>query len=118
MDEINEEFSDKKTAKRSLDALLVLGLAAFVACRPDDVIDIELDDIHHSAEGDFGDEVTGTYSWKSPEGFEFFVRYVADEHGYRVVESNAVPVSGAGVRANGEQVPLDSLEDDSVELDD
>ncbi|XP_076028397.1 larval cuticle protein 2-like [Oratosquilla oratoria] len=99
-------------------ALLVLGLAAFVACRPDEVIDIELDDQHHEAEGDFGDEVTGSFSWISPEGIEHFVKYVADEHGYRVVESNAVPVSGAGVRADGGQVPLDSLEDDSVELDD
>ncbi|XP_076028393.1 larval cuticle protein 3-like [Oratosquilla oratoria] len=97
-------------------ALLVLGLAAFVACRPD-VINIELDDIHHSAEGSFGDDVTGTYRWKSPEGIEYFVTYVADDDGYRVIESNAVPVSGAGVRADGAQGAFESYEDNSFEVE-
>ncbi|XP_076028399.1 larval cuticle protein 2-like [Oratosquilla oratoria] len=98
-------------------SLLVLGLAAFVACRPDEVIDIELDDQHHEADGDFGEEVTGSYSWTSPEGIEFFVKYVADENGYRVIESNAVPVSGSGVSANGAQGAFESYEDDSDEFD-
>ncbi|KAG7170525.1 hypothetical protein Hamer_G023992 [Homarus americanus] len=29
--------------------------------------------------------------------------YVADEHGYRVVESNAVPISSWGAKADGNQ---------------
>ncbi|XP_076028433.1 uncharacterized protein LOC143017528 [Oratosquilla oratoria] len=94
-----------------LQALVFLGLAAFVACRPDGILDLDLDDIHHDFDGDEG-RIEGTYSFTSPEGVEFFVRYVADEDGYRVVESNAVPVSGAGVRADGQQVSFDSFESD------
>ncbi|XP_076028418.1 uncharacterized protein LOC143017514 [Oratosquilla oratoria] len=97
--------------------LLVLGMAAFVACRPNEILHISLDDQAHDAEGD-SDEWEGVYSWKSPEGLEFYIKYVADEHGYRVVESNAVPVSGTGVRANGQQVSFDSYEVDSNEFDD
>ena len=50
-------------------------------------------------------------SWKSPEGQEFFVKYVADDDGFRIVESNAVPVSAGGVRADGSQGSFISLED-------
>ena len=42
-------------------------------------------------------------SWMSPDGQEFFVRYIADAEGYRVVESNAVPVSSYGMMADGYQ---------------
>ncbi|KAA0201320.1 hypothetical protein HAZT_HAZT006000 [Hyalella azteca] len=42
--------------------------------------------------------------WTSPEGTEFFVRYVADEFGYRVVESNALQRSAHGQLADGNQV--------------
>ncbi|XP_076028420.1 larval cuticle protein 2-like [Oratosquilla oratoria] len=99
--------------------LLVLGLAAFAACRPDDDIvniNVSLEDQDHEAEGDT-EEWEGVYSWTSPEGLEFYIKYVADEDGYRVVESNAVPADGAGVRANGEQVSFASYEADSVEFD-
>ena len=42
------------------------------------------------------------------------VKYIADELGYRVLESNAVPSNADGLRANGEQGDLDgdSNEDD------
>ncbi|XP_076028425.1 uncharacterized protein LOC143017520 [Oratosquilla oratoria] len=93
-------------------------MATFVVCRPDEIIDVELEDQHHDAEGDAGDEVSGSYSWTSPEGVEYFVKYVADEDGYRVVESNAVPVSGGGVRANGEQGSFDSYEAEDDNIDD
>ena len=43
------------------------------------------------------------FSWTSPEGEEFYVKYIADENGYRIVESNAVPVSADGVAADGNQ---------------
>ena len=45
--------------------------------------------------------------WESPEGEEFVVKYIADERGYRVLESNAVPTNADGLRANGEQGDLD-----------
>lgn len=43
------------------------------------------------------------HSWTSPEGDEFFVKYIADEYGYRVVESNAVPRDANGLAADGNQ---------------
>ncbi|XP_064102145.1 larval cuticle protein 2-like [Macrobrachium nipponense] len=67
------------------------------------VMDFEGDEHAHKQEGEAGDKVEGYYSWTSPEGEEFYVKYVADEDGYRVVDSNAVPVSHAGVKANGNQ---------------
>ena len=58
-------------------------------------------------------------SWKSPEGLDFFVRYVADSNGYRVIESNAVPASSDGVLADGNQgsfkpVQLKSAPEDEI----
>ncbi|XP_064101943.1 uncharacterized protein LOC135212460 [Macrobrachium nipponense] len=92
---------------------VLLGLVATVTlARPDSVLDLDLDDIHHEQNIDDDQVITGSYSWTSPEGVEFFVRYVADEDGYRVLESNAVPVSAFGVRANGQQGSFDSDEDD------
>ncbi|XP_064104173.1 uncharacterized protein LOC135214002 [Macrobrachium nipponense] len=96
-----------------LTLFVLLGLvAALTFARPDSVLDLDLDDIHHDQDIDDDQVITGTYSWTSPEGSEFFVRYVADEDGYRVLESNAVPVSDDGVRANGQQGSFDSDEDD------
>lgn len=48
--------------------------------------------------------------WTSPEGIEFYVKYVADEKGYRVVDSNAVPTFNQG-RADGFQGNLDGDDD-------
>lgn len=42
-------------------------------------------------------------SWRSPEGQEYFVTYMADEDGFRIMDSNAVPESAAGVKADGTQ---------------
>ncbi|XP_063883618.1 trigger factor-like [Scylla paramamosain] len=55
----------------------------------------------------------------SPEGVEYFVNYVADEDGFRILESNAVPVSSAGVKADGSQGAFhsDELDDDLYEDD-
>ncbi|XP_068215117.1 larval cuticle protein 2-like [Palaemon carinicauda] len=95
-----------------LTLFIILGLVAAVSvARPDSVLDLDLDDIHHDQDIDEDQVITGTYSWTSPEGTEFFVRYVADEDGYRVLESNAVPVSSNGVRANGQQGSFDSSEE-------
>ncbi|XP_047481357.1 larval cuticle protein 2-like [Penaeus chinensis] len=81
----------------------VLATVTMATARPDSVLDFEGDAHQHQQEGDAGNKVEGSYSWTSPEGEEFYVKYVADEDGYRVVESNAVPVSHDGVRADGNQ---------------
>ncbi|XP_050702018.1 cuticle protein AM1199-like isoform X9 [Eriocheir sinensis] len=82
-------------------AALVLSLAAVVACHPG--FDFEGDDQSHDQTGEAGSNVEGSYRWTSPEGEEFFVRYVADELGYRVMESNAVPHDADGTSADGNQ---------------
>merc|ERR1712142_948255 len=71
-----------------------------------DVFSYEGDDHQHSQDGDAGDSVHGEYSWTSPEGEEFHVKYVADEKGYRAY-SDAIPEDHDGVAANGEQADLD-----------
>merc|ERR1712055_742429 len=77
----------------------------------------ESEEIHHShkQEGLTGTAVTGEYSWESPEGITFVVRYIADTQGFRVIESNAVPTAH-GLRANGEQGDLyGDISDESLE---
>ncbi|XP_068214682.1 cuticle protein CP575-like [Palaemon carinicauda] len=91
--------------------LVLLGLVALAAARPDEVLDFEGDDAEHEQEGSPGNSVTGEYTWESPEGIEYVVRYIADDKGYRVLESNAVPSAG-GVMAGGEQADLEGDEDD------
>merc|ERR1719187_1780071 len=83
--------------------IVLLGLAALAMARPDSVLNLDLDDIHHDQDLDDDQVITGSYSWTAPDGNEYFVSYIADDDGYRVVESNAVPVSAHGVRANGQQ---------------
>merc|ERR1712121_188589 len=78
----------------------------------------ESEEIHHShkQEGLTGTAVTGEYSWESPEGITFVVRYIADTQGFRVIESNAVPTAH-GLRANGEQGDLDGDSNESFSLE-
>merc|ERR1719347_1737373 len=83
--------------------IVLLGLAALATARPDSVLDFDLDDIHQEQDIDDDHVITGSYSWTSPEGTQYFVKYIADDKGYRVLESNAVPTSAHGVRANGQQ---------------
>ncbi|XP_076028428.1 uncharacterized protein LOC143017524 [Oratosquilla oratoria] len=101
--------------KDVVDAFTFACLVALVACRPDGVLDLDLEDQHQEFDGDFVGSVTGSYSFTDPDGNKHFVRWVADEDGYRVIESNAVPATLDGVQANGEQgsfVSLEDLEDD------
>lgn len=56
-------------------------------------------------------------SWTSPEGAQYYVKYVADRNGYRVIDSNAVPATASGVRANGAQGSFSSEEDISFDDD-
>ncbi|XP_071534584.1 uncharacterized protein [Panulirus ornatus] len=82
---------------------VTLAMVALVAARPDTIMAFEGEDHQQEQEGDAGEKVEGSYSWTSPEGDEFSVKYVADEDGYRVVESNAVPTNPDGVAADGNQ---------------
>ncbi|XP_071534849.1 uncharacterized protein [Panulirus ornatus] len=97
--------------------IIALGLVALAAARPEDIFDFEGDDAEHEQEGVAGHSVTGEYKWESPEGIEFVVKYIADDKGYRVLESNAVPSSN-GVPANGDQADLDGDDDDDFDDDD
>merc|ERR1712055_370893 len=90
---------------------ILLGLVAVAVARPT-VFDFEGDDASHEQEGSPGEEVQGSYRWTSPEGDEFYVKYVADEDGYRIVESNAVPVNHDGVAADGNQGAFGSYEEE------
>ncbi|XP_045113989.1 uncharacterized protein LOC123506147 [Portunus trituberculatus] len=97
--------------------VLALGLVALVAARPNDIFDFEGDDAEHEQEGAAGHSVTGEYKWESPEGTEYVVKYIADDKGYRVLESNAVP-SANGLSATGEQADLEGDDDEEEEDDD
>ncbi|XP_068214668.1 uncharacterized protein [Palaemon carinicauda] len=90
---------------------LVLAMVAMVYARPDNVVNVALEDILLDQDIAEDSTVTGTYSWTDPDGNEHFVKYVADDDGYRVLESNVVPATADGVRANGEQGSFVSLED-------
>ncbi|KAK7067559.1 hypothetical protein SK128_021309, partial [Halocaridina rubra] len=96
---------------------IVLALTALVVARPDNVISLDLEDIHMDQDIADGSVITGSYTWTSPEGTQFTVNYVADEDGYRVLESNAVPVSADGVRSDGQQGSFVSLEELIDDLD-
>merc|ERR1712128_321660 len=67
------------------------------AARPSDIIDFEVEEDNleheHEQEGIAGRAVEGEYSWTAPNGEEFVVKYIADHLGYRVVESNALPIA-------------------------
>ncbi|XP_066957142.1 uncharacterized protein [Macrobrachium rosenbergii] len=90
---------------------VLIALAALATTKPISVLNYDLDDIHHDQDINEDAIVTGSYTWTSPEGEEFFVRYIADENGFRIVESNAVPVSNAGVRVDGQQGSFVSSEE-------
>merc|ERR1711970_743807 len=96
--------------KMNYTVLLVLGMAALVAASP--IFEFSGEDANHEQDGSPGESVEGSYSWTSPEGTEFYVRYVADENGYRIVESNAVPINHDGVAADGNQGAFGSYEEE------
>ncbi|XP_068214680.1 uncharacterized protein [Palaemon carinicauda] len=91
--------------------LILISLATLAAAKPVSVLNYDLEDIHHDQDIDDDLVVTGSYTWTSPEGEQFFVRYVADDDGFRIVESNAVPVSNTGVRVDGHQGSFVSSEE-------
>merc|ERR1712121_276996 len=90
-------------------ALVLLGLFALVVARPD-TGSFETDDIAITHDIDDDNVITGSYTFTDPDGNTQFVKYIADEDGYRILESNVVPASADGVRADGNQGSFTSLE--------
>ncbi|XP_068214639.1 cuticle protein CP575-like [Palaemon carinicauda] len=71
--------------------IIALCLVALAAARPSDIVDFELDNQEQEQEGQPGRAVEGEYSWVAPDGDEYYVKYVADHNGYRIVDDNVVP---------------------------
>merc|ERR1712198_659814 len=106
--------NDHILGNMKIQVILLVSMVVLGMSLADPVLDFSVDaegpeseEIHHShkQEGTTGNAVTGEYSWESPEGVTFLVRYIADDKGFRVVESNAVPTAN-GLIANGEQGDL------------
>ncbi|XP_018027857.1 uncharacterized protein LOC108683086 isoform X2 [Hyalella azteca] len=93
-------------------------MVVLAAASPMTVSNVQENFSHVQEVDDDGDEITGTYRWRDNEGNEFFVTYVADDDGFRVLESNAVPATSGGVRADGNQGSFKSVEDDDDLFDD
>lgn len=88
-----------------LTVAIILGLASLVVARPD-ILSIlgENAIINDVQQGRPGQNIEGAYSWISPEGAEFFVKWIADRNGFRVLDSNAIPIGLDGIAADGNQV--------------
>ncbi|XP_042219397.1 cuticle protein 16.8-like [Homarus americanus] len=91
--------------------LVLLGLVSLVAARPESILDLSVEDFHQDMDIDEDNTITGSYSWTSPSGEQFFVKYIADKNGFRILESNAVPVTVGGVAADGRQGASHSSEE-------
>ncbi|CAL4061609.1 unnamed protein product, partial [Meganyctiphanes norvegica] len=91
-------------------AIVLLGLVVLAAARPDSIVSEEDISIEHDVDDD--GVITGSYRFTDPEGNENFVKYIADEDGYRILESNVVPATLDNVRADGNQGSFTSFESD------
>lgn len=100
-----------------LVVLALLGCVAMAVAAPMTVSNVQENFSHIQEIDDDGDEITGTYKWVGPGGNEYFVTYIADDDGFRVLDSNAVPVTAGGVRADGTQGSFNSDEDDDDDDD-
>merc|ERR1711970_570855 len=89
-------------------ALVLLGLFALAVARPDNSFDADDIAIEHDVDDD--GVITGSYTFTDPDGNQQFVKYVADEDGYRILESNVVPATLDNVRADGNQGSFTSVE--------
>merc|ERR1739838_564521 len=104
------------THQINMNSKLMMLLLVGVACASAMTVENVQEKFSHVQEiDDDGDSITGTYKWEDPLGNTHFVTYVADEDGYRVVDSDVVPATVAGVRADGNQGASNSGEDNSVE---
>ena len=83
-----------------LQVSLLLVVVGVALCRPsNDIIDIETDLMEHEQEGVPGTAVEGEYSWVAPNGQEVYVKYVADDKGFRVLDSEGTLPGDAEVEA-------------------
>ncbi|XP_068214642.1 larval cuticle protein 16/17-like [Palaemon carinicauda] len=89
---VHQLLSSEQTVMK-VQVLIALCLVALAAARPSDIVDFELDDHEQEQEGQPGRAVEGEYSWVAPDGNEYYIKYVADHNGYRVIEDNVVPVA-------------------------
>merc|ERR1711887_254938 len=89
-------------------ALVLLGLFALAVARPDNIVDADDIAIEHNVDDD--GVITGSYRFTDPDGNQQFVKYIADEDGYRILESNVVPATLDNIRADGNQGSFTSFE--------
>merc|ERR1711970_1590600 len=121
---LEHEQHDNNLDNMKVQMIFLVSLVVVSLSMAAPVLDFTVDavgsseEIHHShkQEGLTGTAVTGEYSWESPEGITFVIRYIADTQGFRVIESNAVPTAH-GLRANGEQGDLDGDSNESFSLE-
>merc|ERR1712189_132419 len=119
----NDRHKHRQSDIMKLVLVIALGLVAVAVATP--ILDFEVDtetrdgtdvDHAHEQEREAGHSVTGEYTWESPEGITFVVKYIADDKGYRVLESNAVP-GAHGLRSDGNQGDLDGDSNESFKDD-
>merc|ERR1712142_1038174 len=90
------------TPNMKLLCIVLLGLVAVACCRPSEILDIDLDNHEHEQEGEAGHAVEGEYSWTHPNGQEFVVKYIADDMGFRVLDSE-LPAAPEEPEADSEE---------------
>merc|ERR1712215_277256 len=93
--------------------VLIYSLMAMISAETMVDVDLEEMSIHQELSDDKG-TYTGEYTFTSPEGEQYYVKYIADEDGFRVLESNAIPVSANNIAADGNQGSFISEEDDVI----
>ncbi|CAL4232311.1 unnamed protein product [Meganyctiphanes norvegica] len=103
-----------------ITCLVLLGFFALATARPSDIINFEVDtdnlEHEHEQEGVAGRAVEGEYSWTAPNGEEYVVKYIADHLGYRIVESNALPIAPEADLAQTRAVEFEAEEDEEDEV--
>ncbi|XP_042872969.1 cuticle protein 16.8-like [Penaeus japonicus] len=97
--------------KASLVLALLVAFLGLSTARRNTVLEFEAEDHSREVVGHPGVSVEGSYSWTSPEGMKYTVEYIADELGYRITSTNAVPMTQAGVKADGNQGSFNALEE-------
>merc|ERR1712055_1249670 len=87
-------ISHLHTYTYNMNSLLILSCVFGLAlARPQEIFSYSADSHAHSASGDAGNAVEGSYSYTAPNGDEIVVTYTADaENGY-VAKSSALPVA-------------------------
>merc|ERR1712220_40045 len=97
----------------NMNSKLMMLLLVGVACVSAMTVENVQEKFSHVQEiDDDGTKIEGTYKWEDDLGNTHFVTYVADEDGYRVVDSDVIPATVDGVLADGNQGSFVSAESD------